>query len=155
MKPSVYLETSVISYAAALPSRDVVVLAHQQITTSWWAERERFELFISQAVFAEVSGGDPQAAARRLAVVSGIPVLEVTATASELAERFVQDGVLPPKALIDAVHVATAAVHGIDYLLTWNCTHIANVVIRARFERSCRAVGLQPPLICTPEELVE
>jgi predicted nucleic acid-binding protein len=155
MAQSVYLETSVISYLAALPSRDVVALAHQQLTQTWWARRDRFELLISQAVWTEAAAGDPAAAARRLALVAGLRMLDVTEPALELAEGLVRGGALPPGALIDAIHLATAAVHGIDFLLTWNCKHIANVVVRARFEQSCRTLGIQPPLICTPEELSE
>ena len=155
MNPSVYLETTVISYLTALPGRDVVVIAHQQVTRGWWAARARFDLYISQVVLDEAAAGDPEAAARRLAVVRGLPILEVTTAASEVAASFLRSGVLPANALIDAIHVATAAVHGIDYLLTWNCRHIANAAIRGKLERSCRMLGLQPPLICTPEELME
>ena len=155
MTSSVYVETSVVSYLTATPTRDIAVLAHQQITREWWATRSRFELFVSQAVFDEASAGDPGAAARRLGSLQGITVLEVTPAALDMAKGLVQSGVLPPKALVDSIHVATAAVHGIDYLLTWNCKHIANAAIRGKIERSCRALSLQPPLICTPEELVE
>jgi predicted nucleic acid-binding protein len=149
-QPSVYVETSVVSYLAAFPSRDVVVLTH-----AWWTRREKYELLISQAVLTEAAAGDPDAAARRLALVSNVRILEVTDAATDLAESLIRGGVLPPGALVDAVHVATAAVHGVDFLLTWNCKHIANALIRARFEQSCRAFGIQPPLICTPEELSE
>jgi hypothetical protein len=155
MAQSVYLETSVVSYLAALPSRDVVVLAHQQLTHAWWARRERYELLISQAVLTEAAAGDPDAAGRRLALVAGVRILDVTAAATDLAESLIREGVLPATALVDAIHVATAAVHGVEFLLTWNCKHIANVVVRARFEQSCRTLGIQPPLICTPEELSE
>jgi hypothetical protein len=155
MKPSVYVETSIVSYLTATPTLDVAVLAHQQITREWWANRSEFELFVSQAVFDEARAGDPEATSRRLASLQGIAILEVTSTALEMARGLIQTGVLPPKALVDSIHVSTAAVHGIDYLLTWNCKHIANAAIRGKIERSCRALGLQPPLICTPEELVE
>jgi hypothetical protein len=155
MAQSVYVETSVISYLAALPSRDVVVLAHQQLTQTWWARRTQYELLISQAVLTEAAAGDPDAALRRLTLVSGLRILDVTPEATDFAERLIRDGVLPPAALLDAIHVATAAVHGVEFLLTWNCKHIANVVVRAKFEQSCRTLGIQPPLICTPEELSE
>lgn len=155
MVASVYVETSIVSYLTALPSRDVVSLAHQQLTQSWWSQRKHYDLYVSQAVLDEASAGSPDAAARRLEAIHGIPILEVTASALEFATGLINAGVLPPKALVDSIHVATAAVNGIDYLLTWNCKHIANVAIRARIERSCRALGLQPPLICTPEELAE
>ena len=155
MASSVYVETSVISYLTAFPSRDVVLLAHQQITQSWWSQRGHYDLYVSQAVLDEAAAGSPDAAARRLEAIRGIPILEVTTSALEFATRLINTGVLPAKPLVDSIHVAAAAVNGIDYLLTWNCKHIANAAIRARIERSCRALGLQPPLICTPEELSE
>ncbi len=155
MKPRVYVETSVISYLAAMPSRDVVTLAHQQLTFEWWSESGRFDLYVSDAVLAEAARGDPAAAARRVAVLQDLPVLEVTREVSELAGRFLNAGVLPAAALVDAVHVAAAVVHGMDYLLTWNCAHIANAAVRASLERACREYGFEPPIICTPEELTE
>lgn len=138
-----------------MPSRDIVLAAHQQITREWWQRRERFDLFVSQAVLREAGRGNAEAAARRLAALQGIPVLTVGAEVSDLAERFLKTGVMPAKAAIDAIHIAVAVVHGMDYLLTWNCTHIANAAIRAKIEQTCREAGLQPPMICTPEELIE
>ena len=155
MRAKVFLETSVISYLTASPSRDIVSAAHQQITREWWNQRSRFDLFVSQAVLREAARGDTEAAARRLAAVKGIPVLAVTAEASELAEQFLRETVLPAKAAIDAIHIAVAVVSGMDYLLTWNCSHIANARIRIRIEETCEDVGLQAPVICTPEELME
>ncbi|HEX9943449.1 MAG TPA: type II toxin-antitoxin system VapC family toxin [Thermoanaerobaculia bacterium] len=155
MRAKVFLETSVISYLTALPSRDIVHAAHQQITRDWWDQRSRFDLYVSQAVLREAARGATDAAARRLAVVEDIPVLAVTAEASELAERFLHEGTLPAKAAIDAIHIAVAVINGMDYLLTWNCSHIANARIRGRIEKTCRDAGFQPPVICTPEELME
>src|SRR2546421_7333451 len=153
MKPSVYVETTVPSYLTAWPSRDLVRAAHQQITREWWARRDTFALYSSRLVVQECQAGDPQAAADRLAALAGIPLLEQTAEAGELAEALLRDVPLPAKAAADALHIATAAVHGMQYLLTWNCTHIANVSLRPRIEAVCRAAGFEPPLICTPEEL--
>jgi hypothetical protein len=155
MKPRVYLETTVISYLTASPSRDIVQAAHQQITREWWERRDRFALFVSQAVIREAGRGDPQAAARRLGALEGIAVLAVDAAASRLAERFLQTNAMPANAAIDAVHIAVAVVNGMDYLLTWNCAHIANAAARARIEGTCRSAAFQPPIICTPEELME
>jgi len=154
MKPKVYLETSVISYVAALPSRDILVAAHQLITHQWWDRRDRFSIYVSQAVLVEASGGDPAASARRLALLEGFQVLDVNTDAESVAATLMSAGVLPPKASVDALHAATAAVHGIEYLVTWNCAHLANAACRARLEESCRTLGLQPPIICTPEELM-
>jgi hypothetical protein len=153
MAPKVYIETSVVSYLTSLPSRDIVVAAHPQITQTWWAGRARYELYVSEAVLAEAGGGDPRNAERRLSALVDLPVLTITGEVRDLAARFVNEGALPRKAFMDALHVAASAVHGMDFLLTWNCTHIANALIRARLESLCRSHGLQPPMICTPEEL--
>ncbi|HVF61528.1 MAG TPA: type II toxin-antitoxin system VapC family toxin [Thermoanaerobaculia bacterium] len=155
MKPKVYLETSVVSYLTASPSRDVVLLAHQQMTREWWDQRGRYDLYVSPAVLTEVARGNTDAAADRLAALEGLAVLALTSAASQLAERLVRFGAMPSKAIVDAVHIAVAAVHGMDYLLTWNLAHIANARIRGTVEAACREFGLQPPVICTPEELIE
>lgn len=153
MKPRVYLETSVVSYLTALPSRDLIRAAHQQITLEWWAAKDTFELYVSEAVPAEARSGDPAAAARRLVALEGLPVLAATSEAESLAHAFVNAAIMPRKAAIDAVHVAVATVHGMDFLVTWNCTHIANATMRSRIQTVCRDNGFEPPTICTPEEL--
>lgn len=151
----VYIETSVVSYLTSFPSRDLLVAAHQKITHAWWTTRDRFELYVSEAVLSEARAGDPGAAQRRLVAISAFPVLVTTDDAVALARRFVSEGALPQKAFLDALHVAIAAMHGLDFLVTWNCTHTANAQIRARLEAICRSRNLQPPTICTPEELQE
>lgn len=153
MKPTVYIETTVPSYLTAWPSRDLVRAAHQQITREWWAHRDAFDLYMSRLVVQECQAGDQQAAVDRLAALAGIPLLEQTPEAGELADALLRDVPLPQKAAADALHIATAAVHGMQYLLTWNCTHIANAALRPQIEAVCRAAGFEPPLICTPEEL--
>jgi predicted nucleic acid-binding protein len=155
LKAKVFLETSVISYLTASPSRDIVHAAHQQLTREWWDKRSRFDLYVSQAVLGEAGRGNASAATRRLAAVQGLPVLAITGEVSDLAERFLDESALPAKAAVDAIHIAVAVVNGMDYLLTWNCSHIANAQIRAKIEQICRRAGLQPPVICTPEELME
>ena len=155
MKPKTYLETTVVSYLAASPSRDIVVAAHQQITRDWWDRRTRFELFISQAVLDEAAGGNKDAAARRMALLADIPVLTVSDEVIEFAGQLLQRGIVPAKAHTDALHIAAAAVNRIAYLVTWNCTHIANAAVRGKIEGACRAAGLRAPIICTPEELME
>ena len=152
MELRVYLETTVISYLTALPSRDIVQAAHQQVTREWWERRNRFDLFVSEAVLEEAARGDTGAAARRLAALEGIPVLEVGAEVSRLADQLVGSSTIPP---IDAVHIAVSVVNGMHYLLTWNSAHIANAALRGKIEDTCRDVGLLPPIICTPEELLE
>jgi len=148
----VYVETTVISYLTALPSRDIVQAAHQQITCEWWERRNRFDLFVSEAVLEEAGRGDAEAATRRLAALEGILVLEVGPEVLGLADQLVRSSAIPA---IDAVHIAVAVINGMHYLLTWNCAHIANAALRGRIEETCRGVGLAPPIICTPEELME
>ena len=154
MNPTVYIETSIVSYLTAWRSRDLVRAAHQQVTRDWWAARGSFELFTSQFVLDEAAAGDEGQAASRLAALENTVLLEVTEDGIGLAENLVASGALPPKARVDALHIGMAAVHGMDYLLTWNCKHIANASLRGRIEDLCRAAGFEPPIICTPLELV-
>lgn len=154
-KAAVYLETSLIGYATSRPSRDLVVAGHQQVTREWLAVRaQAYDLFISQLVATEAAGGDEEAARDRAAFLQGIPRLAVTDAAGKLAATLVASGAVPRKAGEDALHIAVAAVHGVDYLLTWNCKHIANASMRQAIERVCREAGYEPPVICTPEELM-
>ena len=154
LKPSVYLETSVIGYATSRFSRDLVVAGRQQITREWFALRAQdYELYVSQLVIREISAGDEEAAREREALLQGIPLLGVTDAAGELAARLVQSGTVPRKTAEDALHIAVAAIHGVEYLLTWNCAHIANATLRQAIEGVCKAAGYEPPIICTPEEL--
>lgn len=156
MKSRVYLETTIASYLTAWPSRDLVTAAHQQITREWWQKRRSdFDLFISQIVLREAGAGDPDAAAQRLQSLQDIPVLEERDEAVELAATLVGAIPLPKKAELDALHIALAVVHGMDYLLTWNCTHIANAALRHQIEAICHTRGYETPVICTPEELLE
>jgi hypothetical protein len=152
-KPRVYVETSVISYLTALPGRDLLLAAHQQVTREWWSGRDRFDLLVSEAVLEEIARGDAVAAARRVAAIDGIPVLSATVAAQTLARGFIEAAAMPSKAAIDAAHVAIASTHGVDFLVTWNCTHIANAAVREKIEAVCRAAGFRPPVICTPLEL--
>ena len=154
MNPKVYLETTIISYLTAWPSRDLIKAAHQQLTREWWQIHSRFELFVSQAVVQEAGGGDQDAAQRRLHVLEGIPILAMDRQTLALAHELTEQGPLPKKATVDALHIAVAVVNGMDYLLTWNCAHIANASMRSQIERVCRSRGYQPPVICTPEELM-
>jgi predicted nucleic acid-binding protein len=153
MKPRIYLETTIPSYLTAWPSRDLVRAAHQQITREWWERRHAYEIFISQLVVRESQAGDPQAAAARLEALAGLTLLEQSEEVEALARELIRRVPLPDRATADALHIATAAAHGMDYLLTWNCTHIANASLRGRIEAVCRDAGFEPPAICTPEEL--
>ena len=151
----VYVETTVISYPTGRPSRDLLIAAHQQITSDWWSTRRAaFECYVSQSVLEESAGGDKDAAARRLAALGGIPLLDITNAAVELAEGLVAAEAVPKSAAEDALHIAVAAVHGVDYLLTWNCRHLANAALRHRIDDVCADFGYEAPVICTPEELM-
>ena len=146
MKSKVYLETTIVSYLIASPTDDIVQSAHQQVTRDWWARRERFDLFVSRPVLTEVGRGDATAAARRLAALTGVPVLSVGRGVAPFANTLLRTGTLPAKARLDAVHVAIAAVNGMDYLLTWNLRHLANAVIRGKIEEACRKAEIRPPI---------
>lgn len=153
MNPTVYLETSVISYLTARRSRDIVIAAHQQLTRRWWRHRSSYRLFASQIVRDEAGVGDQAARLRRLRALRGVPALAMTDEAARLAGELVRRGALPRKATVDAFHIGIAAAHQIEYLLTWNCKHIANATMRGTIDTICRSAGLTPPIICTPEEL--
>ena len=155
MLPKAYIETSVVSYLTARPSRDLVRAAHQQVTREWWVTRDGFEIFVSQFVIDEAAAGDAEAATQRLGALQDIALLDVTEEAILLAGDLVAGGGLPGKARVDALHVAMATVHGMDFLLTWNCKHIANAATRGTIEDLCRAAGFEPPIICTPLELLK
>lgn len=156
MKPKVYIETTIPSYLTAWPSRDLVIAAHQQITHQWWQTRKQdFNLFTSQLVIDECGKGDPDAATRRLEVLDDIPLLEPSEDVAELAQALIGQVPFPKRAAADALHIAIAVVSGMDYLLTWNCTHIANAARRSAIESVCRSKGYEIPIICTPEELLE
>jgi hypothetical protein len=154
--PKLYLETTIPSYLVARPSRDVRLAADQVATHEWWDEcHQDYEMFISQVVLKEARRGDAGFAAARLERMTGIPVLSDLREAAELAKRLLADRIVPAVAVDDATHIALAAAHGMDYLLTWNCRHINNHRIRARIEQTCETVGLICPDICTPIELMK
>ncbi len=147
MASSVYLETSVISYYTARPSRDIVTAARQTLTQEWWEDaRQRFDLYVSVLVVEEA-----KAAQRRLAAISGLPILEINDAAEELGKRLMGEGAIPSAE--DALHISLATVHGMDFLLTWNFRHINNVEMKARIRTVIDAVGFECPVICSPEEL--
>ena len=155
MAQRVYLETTIPSYLTAWPSRDLVIAGHQQMTEVWWrTRRDEFEICISQFVLDEASAGDAEAAQERLAILKPLPLLDISEAVLELASAILQSGIIPAKAAQDAAHIAISAVHGIDFLLTWNCAHIANAQIVKKVQAICTQHGFPCPLICTPEELM-
>ena len=156
MLPKVYLETSIISYLTARPSRDVVVAGHQQTTRDWWeTQSQRFRLVASQLVVQEASARDSTAAQQRLTMLAAVELLTASEIALALAQVLVERGAVPTKAAADALHIAIAVTNGVEYLLTWNCRHIANASTRNQIERLCQTQGYEPTIICTPDELWE
>ena len=152
---TVYIETSIPSYLTAKPSRDVRATAWQQITSQWWEqEKPKYRLYTSELVLAEAGAGDLAAAERRLGSLQDIRVLTVSDEIKILAARLVADGGIPVRAEADALHVAIAAAHAVDYLLTWNCRHINNAATKPIIRSICAAACFTCPEICTPLELL-
>jgi hypothetical protein len=153
--PELYLETTIISYLGSKISRDVVILAHQEITLHWWEnDRNNFNLYTSEIVFAEAERGDKSASGKRIALLAKIPVLAYTPDVESLAKRYFTELSFPDKALADSFHLAFAVHYQMDYLLTWNCRHLANEVLQRRLVKLNEALQLTTPLIVTPEELI-
>ncbi len=154
MKPKAYMETTIPSYLTSRPSRDLIIAGHQQITREWWEKhRDAFDIYISQFVVDEAKAGDPGAARERLKVIEDLPLLDVTPKVEILAAGILASGLIPERAAADAAHIAIAAVHGMDFVITWNCVHIANAIIARGVASVCRRHGLECPVICTLEEL--
>lgn len=151
----VYIETSIVSYLTARPSSNLIAAAWQKETTDWWeSQRHRFSLCVSDLVIEEAGRGDKGAARRRLAKLAGVEVLPLNEQVLILSKALIGEGGLPEKAIDDALHIAIAAVHGVGYLLTWNCRHIANAETRPTIRSICLTHGFQCPEIATPTELM-
>ena len=156
MKPTVYIETSVISYAASRHSRDLVVAAHQQITYEWWNQAlPKFEAFVSPVVLEEISKGDPNASQLRLEKVTAFAVLGITPDVQKLADSYFQAIEIPESARADSYHLALSAWHGMDFLVSWNCVHIVSGRVKMIIEEINAGFAIHTPVICTPEELME
>ena len=156
VKPKVYIETSVISYLVARPSRDILIAANQQVTQEWWQNRRPiFDIYVSQLVAQEINTGDAEAVAKRQRAAKDCSYLDITPEAVNLAEKLIEQNAIPRQAAEDALHIAVATVSGMDYLVTWNFKHIANAALRANVELVCRLNGYEPPVICSLMELME
>ena len=154
--PTVYIESTVISYYTGKPSRDLIVAAHQELTREWWETiLPKCSPFISQFVLDEISRGDQEAVNKRIKAVEGIPLLEVVEPIVNLGLEYFDTIGVPEKARTDAFHIAIAVYHGLDYLVTWNCTHIAGARVRGIIEKINDEHEFDSPIICTPEELME
>jgi predicted nucleic acid-binding protein len=153
---SVYVETTIISYLTARPSRDVVVAGHQETTREWWeTSRAHYDLLVSEVVLRELQAGDPAAAALRTQAAKDIPLLPFSDDAIFLARLYQKELQLPPKAGNDALHIAFAVAYEVDYLLTWNCAHIANGHTIKNLMAINSQLGRATPIVVTPEGLLE
>ena len=151
----IYIESTIPSYVVARAARDLLQAARQQLTRDWWdLKSEQHELLTSQIVLDEIAAGEQEMARRRLELIAGLVVLDLTPAAESLAGHVLQSGLLPARADSDAAHIALATVHRMDILLTWNCRHIANAAIEGRLRRLVQARGYDLPAICTPDELL-
>jgi hypothetical protein len=156
MKSTVYIETTIVSYLTARPSRDVVRLSHEILTRKWWrSSRPRFDLYTSVFTTDEAAAGDPTAAAERMQALQDIPLLPIDPQVTTLAEQLARSLKLPERSRVDAAHVAVSAVHGVAFLLTWNCRHLANGALTDKIEETCGLAGFVAPRILTPELLME
>ena len=151
---TVYIETSIVGYMTARSSDAVIFLARQQLTLQWWTDqKDKYDLVTSQLAIDEAGAGDPTAAEERLALLDDLPLLDIRhPDVQTLADKLIANHLLPEKAEADARHVAVSTVFGVDYLLTWNCKHIANAETLPRIYKMLRDCGFEPPLIVTPEE---
>lgn len=155
MKSTVYLETSVISYLVAKPSRNVVIRARQVRSRELWARRGNFAFATSQLVVEEAARGDSRYAAKRLARIASLSSVDFTPEAVDLADWFVRVGLLPSNFQADANHLAVCITNKIDYLVTWNCRHLANPINLRRLVRLCDERDLHHTVVCTPDTLLE
>jgi hypothetical protein len=152
---TVYIETTIPSYLAAHPSRQPVMAQHQKFTHAWWeSDRSRYRLFTSFLVRAEAARGDPEAAARRLPYLENLPDLDVPLATDALSKDLIKLLKIPRQTEADATHLALTILHRITYLLTWNCTHLANPVLQKEMIEYCQYHQLHVPVICTPELLL-
>jgi hypothetical protein len=155
MSETVYIETSILGYLTARSTKNLILAANMEITKDWWEFRRKvFVLFTSEAVLDEIAQGDAQIATQRLDMVRDFPLLELNQAVQGLASQFLTRSNLPPKAKVDAIHIAAATVHGMDYLLTWNCKHIANAQIQGKLAEISIDMGYALPILCTPNELM-
>jgi len=155
VQQTVYIETTIVSYLTARPSRDLIVAAHQQVTREWWDEpRKKYLAVISPVVLDEASKGDADAAERRMGILRELTVLDANPEIEDLAMRLRDALGLPEAKEMDAFHLAYAIFHRVDCFVTWNCAHFANPVTERRLIDYCTESRLWLPVICTPEEMM-
>ena len=154
MRKKVYIETTIPSYITTDLSNDIIILGHQIITIEWWkTNKNYFDLYLSEIVIDEISKGDNKQAEKRIELIKDLKVLDFNKELEELGIKYFEYFKLPKKALFDAYHIAIAVYYQMDFLLTWNCKHLANAGIRTRLLEYNKKADLKTPDICTPEEL--
>ena len=153
---SVYIETTVVGNIAGRTHTNPLMAARQSITRNWWGTAlSRYEVFASELVISECNGGDPTAAAERILVLEGVPLIQSSPDAETLVKALIDGHAVPASEPRDAAHIAIAATNGIDFLASWNFKHIINPSTTRMIESICRDCGFEPPLLCTPEQLLE
>jgi len=156
MKKRLYIETTVVSYLTAKPSRDIIIAGHQGATRDIWPELSvKFETYVSALVFEEARKGDRDQAQLRVAAIESFPLLDIDDDARILAETIIAKKGIPSQYPEDALHIAVAAVNGIEIVVTWNFAHLNNPFIRKILRRIIEDEGYECPEICSPEELLE
>jgi hypothetical protein len=156
MTASVYIETSVVSYYIARPSRDLLVAAHQESTHTLWPRLlSDYSTYISALVYNEAAKGNPELAKQRLAAIAPFPMLDVDDTALHLADEILDGKAIPAQYPEDALHLAICAVNGVQILLTWNFAHLNNPFTRMMIRQIIGNAGYECPEICSPDELLE
>jgi predicted nucleic acid-binding protein len=155
MSETIYIETSIFGYLTARSTNNLIIAANIKVTQDWWdIHSSSFVLYASELVLDEASKGDTSIAAQRLSLLQSLMLLDLTEEAIDLAKEFLQQSNLPSKASNDALHMALATVYGLDYLLTWNCKHMANAQIQRKLAQISSNLGYEVPVICTPYELM-
>ena len=155
MTETVYIKTSILGYLTARSTKDLILAANIEITKDWWeSRRNAFTLYTSEAVLEEVAQGDAKIAAQRREILRNFPLLSLNQVVQGLAAQFLAQSSLPAKARVDAIHIAAATIHGMDYLLTWNCKHIANAQMQRKLAEISLDFGYVLPILCTPNELM-
>lgn len=155
-RPTVYVETSVVSYLVAKPARDIVIAGRQQVTRDWWdMARRQYRLVVSDAVIREAKAGNPDMARTRLLVLDELDMVRTSPSVERLARQLIDARAIPDRAIADAVHVATAVANGVDYLVSWNFRHIAGAQARKRIDAACVRAGFSPVILCSPDQLME
>lgn len=151
----VYMETTIPSYLVSRPNRDIIILSHQEITKDWWEnERSKYDLYLSEYVIEEISKGDEILSQKRIDLIKGIMLLEHNNEIETLAGQYLKYLELPKNAAIDMLHIAYSVYYEMDYLLTWNCKHLANAYLKVKLVKLNNKSGYKTPEICTPEQLI-